>query len=148
MPEELGFEAISVAVPTHGDDVPTLVYRPLTPMDVHQCRELHAILFPIQYEEDFFTKTVNGCDGEAQRASARRPPRFRALAGRACPQQHLGLRIRLYRPATAFERNNCLLTTTSCPVLARHIFVRRVRGLARRSPRDPPRGRHHNADLH
>lgn len=55
--------ADAVAVPVPGD-APAVVFRPLTPDDTQQCKELHCILFPIEYEEDFYTKTVYGRDGE------------------------------------------------------------------------------------
>jgi len=36
--------------------------RPLCPSDVQQLQQLHAALFPLNYEEVFFQKAVRGHD--------------------------------------------------------------------------------------
>lgn len=80
----------SVALPIPGDAL-SLTYRPLAPGDAQQCRELHSVLFPIEYEEEFYTKSVNGLDGERTGKWLRdRPAAFtafpRSAAAAASPQ--------------------------------------------------------------
>jgi ribosomal protein S18 acetylase RimI-like enzyme len=51
--------------PSSPSPTPTLAalsFRPLAPHDLDQLRALHAALFPIDYDEDFFVKASTGAD--------------------------------------------------------------------------------------
>lgn len=39
---------------------PTIIYRPIRPSDLEVLEQIHAALFPIRYERDFFVNVVNG----------------------------------------------------------------------------------------
>ncbi|XP_038982324.1 LOW QUALITY PROTEIN: histone acetyltransferase MCC1-like [Phoenix dactylifera] len=39
---------------------PTIVYRPIRPSDLEVLEQIHAALFPIRYEREFFFNVVNG----------------------------------------------------------------------------------------
>lgn len=39
---------------------PTIVYRPMRPSDLEALEQIHAALFPIRYEREFFINVVNG----------------------------------------------------------------------------------------
>ncbi|KAH0460785.1 hypothetical protein IEQ34_008360 [Dendrobium chrysotoxum] len=39
---------------------PTIMYRPIRPADLQVLEQIHASLFPIRYEREFFLKVVNG----------------------------------------------------------------------------------------
>ncbi|XP_077234962.1 histone acetyltransferase MCC1-like [Tasmannia lanceolata] len=41
---------------------PTIVYRPIRPSDLEVLEQIHATLFPIRYESEFFLNVVNGQD--------------------------------------------------------------------------------------
>ena len=42
-------------------DCPTIIYRPIQPTDLQSLEQIHARLFPIRYELEFFLNVVNGC---------------------------------------------------------------------------------------
>eukprot|EP00240_Pyramimonas_obovata_P012388 CAMPEP_0118944846 /NCGR_PEP_ID=MMETSP1169-20130426/41125_1 /TAXON_ID=36882 /ORGANISM="Pyramimonas obovata, Strain CCMP722" /LENGTH=110 /DNA_ID=CAMNT_0006890419 /DNA_START=62 /DNA_END=390 /DNA_ORIENTATION=- len=39
-----------------------ILYRPVQPSDLDQLKEAHTQLFPIDYEQDFYHKAVQGLD--------------------------------------------------------------------------------------
>lgn len=39
---------------------PTIIYRPIRPSDLEVLEQIHASLFPIRYEREFFINVVNG----------------------------------------------------------------------------------------
>nr|DAD17847.1 TPA_asm: hypothetical protein HUJ06_019310 [Nelumbo nucifera] len=41
---------------------PNIAYRPITPSDLQVLEKIHADLFPIRYESEFFLNVVNGRD--------------------------------------------------------------------------------------
>ncbi|KAM7277832.1 hypothetical protein ACFE04_004966 [Oxalis oulophora] len=41
---------------------PTICYRPIKPSDLEILEQIHADVFPIRYESEFFQNVVNGCD--------------------------------------------------------------------------------------
>lgn len=39
---------------------PTIIYRPVRPSDLETLEQIHAALFPVRYEREFFLNVVNG----------------------------------------------------------------------------------------
>lgn len=54
-----GFQLFLIMLEIRNMKCPTIIYRPTCPSDLDALEKVHAALFPIRYERDFFLNVVN-----------------------------------------------------------------------------------------